>query len=261
MKQPKWKYIFASETGTSHKKASLPCQDSSYCEEILTKDNSSVLVAIVSDGAGSAIKADVGSKLACRLFAKEIKSFFETGRCINDVTLEFIQEFILYFQDASSMLAKEEGFTSRDFACTFLAAIVGESSAVFVQVGDGAIVISSEENLNDYSCVFWPQQGEYANMTNFITDANVLNNIEYKFFTHQIKKLAVFTDGIQHLALHYQTQTAHSPFFRSMFNWLSKEPIGFSQELANSLAIFLNSQKVIDITDDDKTLILCLDSN
>lgn len=255
MKELNWKYIIASEIGTSHKNTFLPCQDFSLCEEISDEDKSSILVAVVSDGAGSSIKAEIGSKLACHLFITEVRNVFKEGGNISDITLDFIQQFILKFQEVVLLFPEHKEYELKDFACTFLASVIGESSAVFTQVGDGAMVIPSEESEN-YSWVFWPQQGEYANTTNFITNTNAINAIEYKFITHQIKKVALFSDGIQNLALHYQTQTAYSPFFRSMFNWLSKEPIGYSKNLTSSLVSFLNSPKVNELTDDDKTLIL-----
>lgn len=257
MKDSKWKYIFASEVGTSHKKVCLPCQDNSDCSIFYPKNHAPILVAVVSDGAGSAKKAEVGSKLACTLFISEMRALFEEqGGSIDDITLEFIKEWVKHFQHEVSCGAENEGIQPRDFACTFLVAIIAESSAVFAQIGDGAIVVQSSESPMDYCWVFWPQQGEYVNITNFITDKNVYDKIQYNFVKHSVREVAIFTDGIQNLALHYQTQTAHSPFFRSMFNWLSKEPIGYSKELATALAVFLNSEKVNELTDDDKTLIL-----
>ena len=65
--------------------------------------------------------------------------------------------------------------------------------------------------------------------------------------------MALFTDGLQTLALDY-TRAAHSPFFAPMFAALSSEtePGG----LLGPLSAFLESPAVNERTDDDKTLIL-----
>lgn len=57
----------------------------------------------------------------------------------------------------------------RDLACTILLAIVGADAAVFAQLGDGAIITGEGDH---YTPVFWPPAGEYANVTDFLTDAD-----------------------------------------------------------------------------------------
>ena len=58
-----------------------------------------------------------------------------------------------------------------DYACTLLGVVASPSRIAYFQIGDGAIVIPSGEP-GTYDWVFWPQHGEYANTTNFVTDAN-----------------------------------------------------------------------------------------
>ena len=45
--------------------------------------------------------------------------------------------------------------------------VSGDRYSTYFQIGDGGIVVSNEEN---YDTVFWPEQGEYANTTFFISD-------------------------------------------------------------------------------------------
>src|SRR6185437_11768117 len=74
-----WTYAYASVIGSSHLKTGAPCQDASVCRLLQSPDGSNVLVAVVSDGAGSAEKAEEGSLLACNLFIDEIAALFECG--------------------------------------------------------------------------------------------------------------------------------------------------------------------------------------
>jgi hypothetical protein len=75
-------------------------------------------------------------------------------------------------------LATEADLKAQDFACTLLAAVIGQNQSVFFQLGDGAMVQSLAGEKDLYHCICWPQQGEYANSTNFLTDADA----KEKFF-------------------------------------------------------------------------------
>ena len=251
-----WKFIFASVIGTSHTKAGTPCQDASACRLLTSADGSSVLVAVVADGAGSAKKSEVGAALACSLFVEEMSSLFELGGAVREITPDFAKSWITRFHHEVTLRAEAEDLKPRDFACTFLAAVVGKDSAVFLQIGDGAIVVLSQEEPDEYGHIFWPQQGEYANITNFATDPTAHEKLEHSLVNRCIDEVAIFSDGLQSLALHYESRMAHTPFFQPIFTWLRPAPAGFTEKLSFSLASYLDSQKVNDCTDDDKTLIL-----
>jgi hypothetical protein len=251
-----WKYAFASVIGTSHAKAGLPCQDLSDCTILQSSDDSTVLVAVVADGAGSAERAEVGASLACSLFIDEMRSLFELGGGMDDITYDFMKSWFTRFRNEVSRRADSEGSSVRQYACTLLGAVVGEDCAAFVQVGDGAIVVSCSEEPETYQWMFWPQKGEYENITTFATDEAVDAKFEHQFINRRIEELAMFTDGLQHLALHYETRAAFEPFFRSMFNPLRPSPGGYLKELSSTLDSFLNSQQVNKRTDDDKTLVI-----
>jgi hypothetical protein len=66
----------------------------------------------------------------------------------------------------------------------------------------------------------------------------------------------MFSDGLQRLALVYESQTAYTPFFEPMFSVLRKADLAACDTLSDQLARFLSSPKVNERTDDDKTLVL-----
>ena len=251
-----WKSIFASVTGTSHNKAGIPGQDKSECKTFSCTDGSSVLVAVAADGAGSALKAEIGASLVCSLFIDEMKALFECGGGVHNITREFVERWITRFHNEVALRADVEELKPREFACTFLAAIIGSDCAAFLQIGDGAIVVSSQEDPDFYSWIFWPQQGMYVNMTNFATDTEVFEKIEYVLVDRYIEEVALLTDGLQSLALHYESRTAYAPFFAPIFQWLRQAPEDSLDKFSSSLTSYLDSQKVNQHTDDDKTLIL-----
>jgi Protein phosphatase 2C len=246
-----WKYGFASVAGTSHNRHSLACQDSCRAEVFSGPQGEEILLAVASDGAGSATHANLGSVLACDLLIDGVRAHFDAGKSWAQLGDNFIYGWIGEFQ---GLAASWSGDSPREFACTLLAAVVGKEHAAYFQIGDGAIVASRGED--EYHCVCWPQQGEYANSTNFLTDDDAADKIYCEFNISGIDEVALFTDGIQNLVLDYRSRSAHAPYFASMFAWLRPRRIGYSRELSDSLVDYLNSDKINERTDDDKTLIL-----
>jgi len=175
---------------------------------------------------------------------------------LSDITKEFLSNWLISFQREVTIRAEHDELKARDFACTLVIAIIGEQNAVFAQIGDGAIVVTSPEEPDEYCYVFWPQKGEYANETYFATDHEAHTKIQYALIPRRIDEVAVLTDGIQNLALHYQTQSAHNPFFRPVFAWLRPASEDDADKFTASLTTYLASEKINQATDDDKTLIL-----
>ncbi len=251
-----WKYGFASVAGTAHVRTSVPVQDACRAELICEARGDEILMAVASDGAGSAARAHVGSGLACDLFAAEVKAHFGGSGAWPQLVGGFIESWIEKFQRHVSDLAIIDGLKPQDFACTLLAAVIGAECATYFQLGDGAMVESRHADDDRYSCVCWPQQGEYANTTNFLTDADAADKVFCELKAGAVNEVALFTDGIQNLVLDYRVQAAHSPFFAPLFAWLRPRPAGYSAELSAALAAYLNADKINARTDDDKTLML-----
>ena len=105
--------------------------------------------------------------------------------------------------------------------------------------------------------MFWPQGGQYPNETWFVTDPNAINYLECTTLAESIAEIALLTDGLQPLALHYQSRQAHKPFFGPMFQGLRDYPEdGCPMALTHALEQFLDSPAINQRTHDDKTLIL-----
>jgi len=112
----------------------------------------------------------------------------------------------------------------------------------------------SEEHA--YGHVFWPDRGEYANTTHFVTQDDASEHLQFESVRREIIEAAILSDGLQNIALNYQQQIAHEPFFKGLFVPLKDVREGWSEDLSKSLATFLASSRVNEKTDDDKTLVL-----
>jgi hypothetical protein len=128
---------------------------------------------------------------------------------------------------------------------------VGDDAVVFSQIGDGAIVYRDGDG---FTTAFWPQTGEYANTTFFLTSPDFEEKLAFRSLGQRVDELALFTDGLQPLALHYASRTVHAPFFVPMFDSLRRSTD--IDNLEGPLQQFLKSKPVIDRTDDDTTLML-----
>ncbi|MEJ0052135.1 MAG: PP2C family serine/threonine-protein phosphatase [Methylovirgula sp.] len=249
-----WTVASACSKGSSHSKIGTPCQDSAQVSFIETLEGE-LLIATVSDGAGSAGHSEVGSKLAVENLAALVEEYFSDGSRLEDLDREIAAHWMLHIQDALCADAARAGRQVRDYACTLIGAIVGPQSAAFFQIGDGAIVAAHDTDEWDY--VFWPQHGEFANSTNFVSSRDVLTILDFQFSHRRVDELCLFTDGLENLLLHQASRTVHKPFFQSIFKPLRQsERCGVDDELSQALNRYLSSDQICEKTDDDKTLVL-----
>jgi len=250
-----WRYVAASVIGTSHEKAGGACQDANDCQIYSVSPGESVLAAAVADGAGSAPYGGEGAAKTCRALLSLVEKHLRSGGGIEEITKDTVKSWITTIQSLLEEEAKTVSRERRDFACTVLGLIAGDSCAACFQVGDGVMVLAdSEEHV--YGHVFWPDRGEYANTTHFVTEDDALEHLQFESVNRRIVEAALLTDGLQTIALNYQEQTAHEPFFKGLFAPLRTAEEGCSHKLSASLAAFLSSPRVNEKTDDDKTLVL-----
>lgn len=217
-----------------------------------------ILLAIACDGAGSASRSLDGANLTVARFLEEFGQTVQRSG-LTQVTREAVEDWLSRLRGEIKDKAAVEDLNAREFACTVLAAIIGDTQAAFLQIGDGAIVVSNRSEPDDYGWVFWPQHGEFANQTNFVTQDDALDALEFELEDRCVDEISIFTDGIERLVLDLQERTAHAPFFKTLFGWLIKtEPMSVDTEISNSdvIAKYLGSKSINDRTDDDKTLIL-----
>ena len=248
-----WRFAAARAIGTSHLNANLPCQDQLLCEVLAD----GTLVAAVADGAGSAGMAERGAEIAVATVIAHLKHSVGEGR--NDFRVVLCEAAALA-RDAISAEADREGTAMRSYASTLLAVVLSPDGGGALQIGDGVIVIS--DGGDEWSCVFWPQRGEYVNITHFLTDEGALDRLEAEAFSIGVTDVALMSDGLEPLALHYASKTAHDPFFKGMFRALVEaEGCTEINALSASLEEFLSSERVGSRTDDDVSLILATRRN
>jgi hypothetical protein len=252
-----WRYAVASAIGSSHRRTGGVCQDRGTCHVLTGADQQAVLVAVAADGAGSAARAEVGAELACRLVRDRVAALLGAGGGAGDIAEGTARAWLADLRSAVAARAAADGMAPRAYACTLLAAVIGDSRAVFLQVGDGAMVArAAGDNGGGHRCLFWPDHGEYANTTAFATGPEAAAHLRFAALSQRIEEVALFTDGLERLALDFAGRCAHEPFFSGMFAPVRTAAAGPARRLSADLDRFLASQRMDARTDDDRTLIL-----
>lgn len=243
-----WRFAVARVTGSSHLRTGTPCQDRAGCALL----PGGTLVAAIADGAGSASRAELGAATAIQAALGRLR--LDLADPAADPT-SALRGAALHARDAILTLAKEEGEEARSYTSTLLLVAVTPRGGGALQIGDGVMVVGTGGD--GWSWMFWPQRGEYANTTFFLTDDDAPGHMEVGAFGGTPTDVAVMTDGLEPLALHYASRSVHEPFFEGMFQPLVDA--GGSHEighLSTSLETFLSSERIRGRTDDDVSLIL-----
>jgi hypothetical protein len=195
---------------------------------------------------------EVGAELAVNVVFAHLHTGLQDG---HSPLASLLQEAAELAREAVLAEAIQRQLEPRELASTLLALVVNPEGGGAMQIGDGVIVVS--EGADDWIWMFWPQRGEYANTTYFLTDTDAMARLQVDTFSNTVTDAALMTDGLEPLALHYASKTVHDPFFNTIFQpVVAHSGEADFRELSVMLANFLSSDKVRSRTDDDSSLIL-----
>jgi hypothetical protein len=249
-----WIWAGARAVGTSHLSSRTPCQDAFDCTIWRCAGMAPVLIAAVADGAGSASRSEHGSRIAATHFVETVHQAFLEGADPRDAD-EIIRYALDQVRLALDLVAGRNSVPVSDYATTLLVAVLSdEGGGAVAQVGDGAIVI--DDGQGGWLPVHWPDHGEYANTTHFITEPDAVDMVQLTTFSRSPRHLCLFTDGIERLVLDFRQRTAHGPFFESIFRGVAmRSGVGHAGLASAAIEELLRSERVNARTDDDKSLL------
>lgn len=252
---PGWRIVAASVTGAAHRAKGLGSQDNLGVNEIYERNGEPVLVAAVSDGAGSAAHSATGAATAIDAFRDCVFAYLKRAD-LAEADENEVRRWLQVARDAVLQTAMEQTITPRQMACTFLGAVVGPSKALFVQVGDGLMTFQLVRG-GDWHAPISPQRGEYRNETFFITDEDALSRATTFEMRDRLTVLALSTDGLEDLCMERATSAPYAPFFDALFATIhGANPQTTDDDMTQALERYLDSEPVNGITGDDKTLVL-----
>lgn len=245
----RWKVSATSVCGSSHEKLGTPCQDASFW----SIHEEGIFLAAVADGAGSASHSDLGAQIASQTAVETLKAepdlenrLLNNSRTFKTVLTNALKSALR----AVKKEAKTQGVKPRELASTLITIIATPKIVATAQIGDGAGVIQTQQN--ELIALTTPDNGEYVNQTTFLISPKAISTAQLHIWHGTPTHIALFSDGLQMLALQMPFGKPHKPFFSPLFAFISKA----GETAQAQLASFLQSPRVKERTDDDLTLLL-----
>lgn len=272
-----WKAAAVSVVGTRHLEQGRDCSDASYAHWDEARET---LLLCAADGAGEAELASAGSARAVETISRLAPELLERNRAalvdperLDQILIELARAARTGLEDEAASDRAEPGAAGDEradsgslhrYAATLLIALVTPRHLATLQIGDGFIVVTTKPPRMEV--VFRPSKGEFANQTCFLTSFDSFDEL---LALRQVQShvrpsagvcaVALITDGLEHVAMDMRAGgTPHPPFFLDLLGRLLElEPTEYIRRLEGSL---LDNERIRARTDDDKTLVLAVDS-
>jgi len=250
----KWKVFFASAAGKYHLACNVPCQDSGYYAVVEDR-----LIGVVCDGAGSASEGQLGSEFFARKVTELVSDSIRSGDFAAQTPSDYRDYLLAIIQEARSQIneiALSRQLALRDFACTLVGCITSADRGCFFHIGDGFAICLRDTG---ESVLSLPENGEYADETYFVTDDSWQEHLRVTPISEISRGslIGLMSDGASPFAINRQRTGFYRPFIDPVLTFLSQatEHNG-NQALKN----VLQDEKTLEITADDKALLLALAS-
>jgi hypothetical protein len=247
-----WRVVGASVRGPAHEQSGLPCQDRMFyrCKDAM-------LVAVISDGAGSATHAEIGAEICASVVGEQLFKALQgaTAPDISNVTgirllLEQAVISARHSLPIAERLANSDDPRFSDYHATLLGAVAQPAGGFFFHIGDGAAV--AYESFPDGSQVIsGPENGEYANETFFFTEADWRVHLRITPFP-TAELVILTTDGAASLAFVERFENAKATLMVPLTSYLDGADV---ETATGALARLLNRDDARRANEDDKTLV------
>jgi len=275
-----WLVAKASVIGNSHIAEKLPCQDS-HGYKFYGEENFGI--AVVSDGAGSADFADLGSRKVVEYAIEYFSNLIKSEKYYLATPEEIVWRenaigvFKVIFAEMQK-IAEEEKINYKTLAATVIVLAIMPYGILVTHIGDGRAGYLND-NGEWFSCIT-PYKGDLANETVFITSdfwmkENLEQYIESRIIIDSVSAFTLLTDGCENVCfelnnynlekeIYERLNKPYSGFFNHNISVLkSLHNIGLNEEEISSMwAHFLtNGLESFANEPDDKTLLLAVKLN
>lgn len=231
----------ASTVGPYHKARGMGGQD---CFAYL--QNTNRVVAVVSDGAGSAKYGKIGAKFVCEKLCKVLmKADFKNIRQNVVDAIGFVRDELMIHR--LNKTKNEVGLI--DFSATLIGAVYDKGKGVFFHIGDGAgIAFVSDKNV----VVSEPENGIFESETFFYTMDDWKDSLRFMPFENA-KSLFLMTDGVTCFALKKNEKTPEKGFIAPINSFLMAEKN--MKKASRALKNTLQMPEACRLSSDDKTVV------
>ena len=227
--------------GAYHKANNLPCQD--YCKHNV-KGNK--MVAVVSDGAGSAKFGKIGAKIICDTLRDILinASMTNIKQKIIDAIEIARQKIVLHRFNKGK---KQYGII--DFAATVVGVFYYKNKGLFFHIGDGAAIAIIDDN---QTVISKPENGIFSCETYFYTMDDWKDSLRFTSF-EKAKSFMLMTDGVTGFAFRNDYDEIENGFVYPINNFLCEAHN--RTKAVRALNNTLSNSRAQKINPDDKTFL------
>lgn len=239
------KVIATKITGGLHSAKNTACQDFYHYACSGNK-----LVAVVSDGAGSAKYGKIGAKVVCETLVNTLINTPLKNACFAvEKAIETAREKLVIHRLNKSKSEQE----ILNFSATVVGVVYHKNEGVFFHIGDGAgIALHGMGNSNAGFTISAPANGRFSCETYFYTMENWKESLR---FTKIGKSEALFlmTDGVTDFALSKDARGLKDGFIEPINRYLQNEPNKL--KALRALNNTLDTKQARKLNSDDKTFL------
>lgn len=165
----RWMAADAAVVGSAHLRANppKPCQDAALA------DAGGRALVVLADGAGSAAVSHIGAaavvagvRRLCRTLEADLATTLDTESRLIGAAELLAHRIVTHSKGILCDLAEAHLRGAEDFRCTLLVWVAGRQRALWLKVGDGALVAEIDA---EHHCIGPAGKGEFANQTCFIS--------------------------------------------------------------------------------------------
>ena len=241
-KKPNIHIVATSVTGQYHRAKNLPCQD---CYAHVCRRGR--LVAVVSDGAGSAKYGKIGAKTVCNTLCDILVScsFKNIQQKITEA-LEISRQKLIYHR--FNKTKSENGLI--DFAATVVGTVYTKKGGIFFHIGDGAAIALNDSH--PHTVVSRPENGLFSCETYFFTMDDWKDSLRFTPF-EKAKSLILMTDGVTGFAFTKGFDNIENGFIEPINRFLQNETN--HRKAVRALNNTLGTPRACQLNPDDKTFL------
>ncbi len=230
-------------TGKGHILNSIPCQDKTY-----TLCENGVTAIALADGAGSQPLSHYGAMCATKTICRVLCDKFDVFSTVSS-PFDMKQDIILAVQNEIKQKAYELKSNIKALSCTLLAVAVKGDKYLIFHIGDGVIGFQKEGKILVASK---PENGEFANTTNFITSKNAILNAKVMRGTQsKLEGFILISDGCEN-TLYEKQKEKLSPILKVLLERTEMLKSEQSQKMLNEIM----SEYISANTYDDCSIVL-----
>jgi hypothetical protein len=247
--------VGACVRGPAHEATGQPCQDF-FAIEVCND----WVVAVVSDGAGSADRAADGARIVSHEICGTLSAFLNDSNRSDALGADLcssVEGVLIGGIERARQHCLDEahaGQTLRSFHATLVGAVVGNTRGVLFHLGDGGGSAHRRTTAGLETISFsQPENGEYINETFFFTQERWREHLRLTTISGSVDAVWLMTDGAYELMVPPKQRRLREVTEREIDRLVFEEG---DRSKSDVISAILSSPQATARNDDDKTLVI-----